>query len=155
MLERVGDIFQQPDADAICFTSNGVVKQNGELVMGAGIAKAFRDRFPSIARDFGHDVTSNGNHVYRHRYALNKAMSKHIWVFSFPTKDDWRDKSSMELITQSASELLLETSNSAMAWNRVYLTRPGCGLGGLAWSDVKEAIAGILDDRFTILVPQG
>ena len=32
-------------ADAICFTSNGILKSNGSLVMGAGVAKAFRDHF--------------------------------------------------------------------------------------------------------------
>ena len=29
--------------------------------------------------------------------------------------------------------------------------RPGAGIGGLQWADVKAAIEPILDDRFTIV----
>jgi hypothetical protein len=48
VIELIGDIFQQRDADAICFTSNGIVKSDGTLTMGAGIAKSFRDRYTHL-----------------------------------------------------------------------------------------------------------
>ena len=31
--------------DAICVTTNGVVRPNGRLVMGGGIARMFRNRY--------------------------------------------------------------------------------------------------------------
>jgi hypothetical protein len=34
------------DYDTSCCTTNCVVKSNGELVMGAGIAKQFTETFP-------------------------------------------------------------------------------------------------------------
>ena len=36
--------------DAICVTTNGVVKRNGELVMGAGVAKQFANKFANIQK---------------------------------------------------------------------------------------------------------
>ena len=40
-------------ADAICFTSNGIVKKDGKLIMGAGVAKQFRDRFFGLDQESG------------------------------------------------------------------------------------------------------
>lgn len=33
-------------SDIVCVTTNGIVKSNGELVMGAGCALAFKKQFP-------------------------------------------------------------------------------------------------------------
>lgn len=143
MLEATGDIFSQPDADAICFTSNGMVKQNGELVMGAGIAKQFRDRYPGIAMYFGQYVRDAGSHVY-----ANPMYSPA--VISFPTKRDWRDPSDIMLVKVSAMELAALADY--LGFKHVYLPPPGCGLGGLNWAQVRTAISPILDNRFTVLV---
>ena len=64
-------------ADAICFTSNGVVKSNGELVMGAGVAKAFADKYPGASFYFGQWVSKVGNKLF--------AMDNKPMVVSFPT----------------------------------------------------------------------
>ena len=41
-----GNIFDYVGlVDAICITTNGTIKSNGELVMGAGVAKAFYDKY--------------------------------------------------------------------------------------------------------------
>ena len=151
MLESTGDIFNQPDADAICFTSNGIVKSNGELVMGAGIAWEFRDRWPILAKFYGSYVKRFGNHVACIQVPVDRAMKRHVTICSFPTKDNWRDKSKLPLIEQSARELTKITTEHK--WRRVYLTRPGCGWGGLTWEDVQPRIASLLDDRFTVLTP--
>ena len=143
MLEKRGDIFKQSDADAICFTSNGVVKGNGELVMGAGIAKAFAERYPTAPRFFGLSVESGGNHVY-------SMFGYECYIVNYPTKTHWRFTSSPELIVKSAIQLVELTDR--MLWHRVYLTRPGCGLGGLDWLVLGPVIDGILDDRFVVLV---
>ena len=47
------DLAKKLNIDVLCVTTNNIVKNNGELVMGAGIAKQFRDRFPELARHFG------------------------------------------------------------------------------------------------------
>ena len=48
MLELKGnyDIFALPkDGEAMCVTTNGIVKSNGHAVMGAGIAKTANETF--------------------------------------------------------------------------------------------------------------
>lgn len=148
MIERVGDIFSQKDADAICFTSNGIVDSKNNLVMGAGVALAFKNKYPFLPQWIGKQVKKGGNHVYAQS---TSRFSPSLTLCSFPTKNDWRDPSDLNLIIQSANELVvLATTHS---WKRIYLTRPGCGLGGLDWKDVKAAISPILDDRFIILTP--
>ena len=144
MIERCGDIFDQPDGDAICFTSNGVVKANGELVMGGGVAKAFYNKQPGLAKEFGFKVKAYGNHVHW------TGVEWKQWVVSFPTKNHWKNPSSLKLIAQSAKELVELTNEKG--WKKVYLPYPGIGLGGLNKEDVRKVISPILDDRFIVLV---
>lgn len=132
--------------DAICFTSNGVVKTNGELVMGAGIAKAFRYRWPDLPKRFGAVVRLDGNRVQYYEQQLT--YEKDIFIVSFPTKNHWKDDSDIELIKKSANELIQLTDR--MKWKSVGLTKPGCGLGGLSWNEVSKVVGPILDDRITI-----
>lgn len=115
-----------------------------ELVMGAGNAKAFRDRFPGIARAAGNKVTTLGNHVHLCGYDAGTDT----YLLSFPTKQDWKDPSRLDLIVQSAEELMVYINTTD--WTDVYLCAPGVGLGGLSWSVVKNAIAPILDERVII-----
>jgi O-acetyl-ADP-ribose deacetylase (regulator of RNase III) len=132
-------------ADAICFTSNGIVKSNGELVMGAGVAKAFKERWPILPAIIGSMVKHSGNRVYQVRYDV----SNWLHLVSFPTKHHWNNPSDLALIKKSARELV-ELANQ-LNWTKVYLPRPGVGLGGLDWNVVKAAIEPLLDDRFTVV----
>lgn len=156
MKEIKGNIFDQTDADAICVTTCGVVKSNGELVMGAGIAKQFANRYPLLAKHLGGLVSTYGNQVYGYSksYGSNVYVTKKEHrpvVFSFPTKHDWKDPSSLKLIEESA-EQLVEKANFC-DFTKIVLPRPGCGLGQLNWEDVKAVIEPILDDRFYIITP--
>jgi len=129
-------------ADCICFTSNGIVKNNGELVMGCGVALAFKNYFPGIQRAAGIQVSKTGNHVYL------LAKRDGVNIVSFPTKHHYKNPSDLKLIERSASELMaLTTSNG---WSKVFLPRPGCNMGRLHWPTVKQTIEKILDDRIII-----
>ncbi|MCZ2224447.1 MAG: hypothetical protein LC122_12560 [Chitinophagales bacterium] len=47
MIEVIGNLFDFVNiADAICITTNGIVKSNQEAVMGAGIALQAAEKFP-------------------------------------------------------------------------------------------------------------
>jgi hypothetical protein len=135
-------------ADAVCFTSNGVVKADSRLVMGAGNALAFKNRFLGIDECFGHLVKSQGNHVYWiERCSLNE--NQNTALISFPTKNHWRDPSDLELIERSARELMQVLKHNSH-WNDVYLPAPGIGRGGLHWQKVRPVLEPILDDRVVI-----
>jgi O-acetyl-ADP-ribose deacetylase (regulator of RNase III) len=150
MLEKKVDILSEKlwkKVNAICFTSNGVTKADGTLVMGAGVAKAFRDRFTWLPLSAGRLVRSYGNKCQ----IMGSATSEDhiISVVAFPTKQNWRDPSDLSLIVKSSKELiaLIEKQH----WKQVALPRPGCQNGGLQWETVKEAIEDILDERVLVV----
>lgn len=141
MIESKSDIWNS-DADYICVTTNGIVKHNGALVMGAGIAKQARDRYPGIDQTLGEAVRLLGNIPLIVNTGGNKPN-----IISLPTKNHWKDKSDLELIVKSVSHIV----RTMKSYDTIALTRPGCALGGLDWeSTVKPAIEPLLDDRFTV-----
>lgn len=144
MKEIRGDILElRNNFDGICVTTNGVVKSNGRLVMGAGVAEAFRDSYNNLDIVLGDMVREGGNKCY-----LVGVVDSNS-IISFPTKEDWRDNSSIELIKKSCQELMEIIEERGLT--NVALPRPGCSNGGLNWSYVKEEIRYLLDDRVTII----
>ena len=136
------------DADAVCFTSNGVLNKWGELVMGAGVAKAFKERWQGIPRLMGILVQTNGNICQPISAVPGYCDDLRIEIVAFPTKHHWRNPSDIELIKQSALRLVALTDDKG--WRRVYLPFPGTGCGGLCKEDVRAVLSPILDDRFII-----
>lgn len=139
MLETTGNLWTT-SADWRVITTNGDVKTNGACVMGRGCALEARERFPGIDHVLGRMITGLGNHVHILKAGL----------LSFPVKHHWRDPADVNLIRQSAIELL-DLHNSGQIGGRVLLPRPGCGNGGLNWTEVKPVLEAILDNRFNII----
>ena len=147
-------------ADAICFTSNGVLKNNGALVMGAGNAKLFRDAYKGIDANAGLLVKENGN-ICQIVLTLNvckgnpfDGIDRKINVVAFPTKHHWRNGSDIQLIRDSAKRL--KALADKYDWKNVFLPAPGAGMGGLNFNKhVQPIIEEYLDDRFTITVYKG
>lgn len=139
MKEAIGDLWDF-DAEYRCVTTNGVLNSRGELVMGAGVALQCKQRFPGLPGYLGPIVGREGNFP---------VLCKQERIITFPTKHDWRDNSSLNLIVCSAHRLVQLVNEHNIA--SVAMTRPGCGNGRLKWATVKEEIASILDDRFTVL----
>lgn len=134
--------------EAICVTTNGVIKNDGTAVMGKGIAKEANDRY-AVASILAEHLRNGGNHVYPLKNIQENGKS--FLLCSFPTKNNWRDDSDIDLIKQSAAELM----QLCDAYNikRCYLTPPGCANGHLSWEyHVYPAICNILDDRVTIVI---
>lgn len=152
-------------ADAICITTNGFVKRNGEAVMGRGIAKQIADLFPQIPIQLGSCINNFGNKVS----LLGNFVT--INLISFPVKPKtvifdgsnvvsyaannykigdtvpgFHAKADLKLIEQSALQLVAMCNHTP--WKRIILPYPGCGAGELNWSDVKPILDSILDDRF-------
>ena len=128
-----GNIWKS-GAMGICVTTNGIVKKNGDAVMGRGIALQAAQRYPELAPELGRRLTLWGNKVY-------------TMIITFPTKHHWKDPSDIELIKNSAHQLV-------EAWQheqRCALPFPGCANGGLRIPDVLSVIQPILsDDKFEL-----
>lgn len=117
-------------------------------VMGAGLAKAFADRWPGLK-----DVHRNAVDVC----GLTPGTTCPVWirpdrpadrisgVIFFPTKDHWRDPSRLEWIEDGLDALAQQIRYYAdPQWSRrirsVALPALGCGLGGLDWAVVRPMI---------------
>jgi hypothetical protein len=145
-----GDMFTQcKSGDALCVTTNGIITNAGKLVMGAGVALEFRNRFAGIDAKLAGYVSKYGNRVFR----IGKAniSGKEVMLFSFPTKHHWKEQSDLKLIEQSCIQLK-EVVEKFKIQGDVYLPAPGCGNGGLNWEiDVKSTVLKHLaDDKYII-----
>jgi len=136
-----GNLWDFHNLGPICITTNGVIRKDSTLVMGAGIALQAKQRFPEVPGILADLVSTHGNHAF---YLTVQNL------FSFPTKHDWKDKSSISLITQSCHELVNITNK--MSFMRVYLPKPGSANGQLSWDQVNPLISEILDDRFVVVI---
>lgn len=153
MKEVTGDFWKlAKDYNTLVCTINLVVKANGELVMGAGIALEFAKNFPFLPQDFGQKIKAN---IAKPNYNLNTIITSSDFnevtdedylILGIPTKIHWQDKSSLFFIEQSLY-CLAETVNERA---KVLMTRPGCGNGGLKWEEVRPLCEKYLDHRFTI-----
>ena len=158
-----GDIFDYVGkADCICVTTNGTIKSNGELVMGAGVAKEFYDRYNTSHRIanrlaellYGGNPNLRKMHVVAPEYnvcyrAIAAEQNEGTHVVSFPTKNYFMDKGDLELIKRSARRMV-DFANQYDLQN-IIIPSPGTGCGQLNESDVYNELNKILDKRFTII----
>lgn len=181
MIEIQGNYWEVarslPLNSAICVTSNGCVKTNGLAVMGAGIAKDFADKFPSSPAWLAESLSRYGHHtkIFGAGDVGNRFASRMVDLVSLPTKlgmtqmredlqdlvpkgkiiqngswvQGWTLSSPPDLVLRSCNELV-ELANE-IDWEKVLLTRPGCGNGGLNWTEVRAWLLPIFDDRFVIV----
>jgi len=162
------------EVSAICITTNGYVTSSGKNIMGAGIAREAKRRYPNIDFSLGKKLTKYGNHV------MLLTIEKGTSIFSFPTKRDsfdfsfqenfpgfaneglknkmigcskipgWAIKSEIELIKRSANELM-DICN-LYKLESVLLPKPGCSHGGLKWENVSPVLDKILDHSKIFIV---
>lgn len=138
MKEIQGEAWElQRNYTYLGITTNGFIKKDGTAVMGRGIAYEAQSRYPGIRRALANLIRENGNVV--------QEITDNL--VAFPVKHNWFDKADIELIKRSCKQLMgfLKPDET------ILLPKPGCGNGGLHWSDVKPIIETLLDDRVTII----
>ncbi|WP_299363808.1 macro domain-containing protein [uncultured Paracoccus sp.] len=134
MLEFVkGDIFDAP-ADIRVNTVNCVG------VMGAGVALAFKQRYPDMFKDYQRDCKDG--RVKPGMMHIWKSLGGD-WIINFPTKRDWRESSRYEDIASGLEDLRKYLDGIGQV--TVALPALGCGHGGLDWNRVSEMIRNKLD----------
>jgi hypothetical protein len=135
---KTGDMWQHYNkADLFLITTNSFIKADGELTMGAGIAKEAKERFPSLPLQAGNIVKQYCGHLGK--YGLY--VSKH-WPATklglFQTKFHWRDSADIDLIKRSVTMLdfwLIGRDDKTVCFNF-----PGIGNGGLDRDIVKPLL---------------
>jgi len=139
MINFVSGDFFEFEADIRVNTVNCVG------VMGAGVALAFKNRYPSMFAEYVDQCKSGrvrpGKPSVWHS---SDTLLEDIEVVNFPTKDDWRKPSEYSYVEsglQWLSSYLKEKEGKI-----VTLPALGCGHGGLEWVKVKELIEKYLGD---------
>lgn len=122
-------------ADVIVNTVNARLSPSGRGVMGAGVAKAFKERFPSIMADYEKAIRSG--ELREGTAMLFDLPDGRKWA-ALATKADWRDPSQMEWV-ESGTRQLAELMK-AQGLKSVALPPPGCGNGKLEWSQVEPVV---------------
>jgi hypothetical protein len=166
MIEINADLFYA-NAEILLIPTNGVIKQNGDAVMGAGIAKFIDTRrnltmFTTAAEYLGAQLKTTANiplelgYLYQMvggpRWSTYKQsdLNNGYRLYSFPTKNHFKDDAQLPLIARSAElfrEIWLKLDKPLVAMPRL-----GCGCGGLNWeTQVKPVLMDAFpEDQFLV-----
>ena len=128
---KTGNIFDS-DADALVNPVNKVG------VMGAGLAKQFKIRYAETDyfKDYQRDCKKKDFRVFCDTFDGLPG------VINIPTKDHWKDPSTLDLIREGC-EKAVECLYFSMLFNgqfTVAVPPLGCGLGGLNVEDVEPIV---------------
>ena len=133
---KTGDIFES-HCEALVNPVNCVG------VMGAGLALAFSYKFYNSALTYKRMCTLE-------RMKIGKCLVTSIdnadvkYVIHFPTKDHWRNNSTLEYIDAGLKDLKQQIIKHKI--NSIAIPHLGCGYGKLRWEDVRDLIRKNLGD---------
>ena len=133
-----GDIFKS-DVEAIVNTVNT------EGIMGKGLALQFKKRFPDNFKAYEKFCKDGLLFVGNMFIFPTNALSGPRYIINFPTKKSWKNKSKIEDIRQGLSSLVRDIQ--ALKIHSIAIPPLGCGLGGLSWNEVKQAIEEAFTDQ--------
>lgn len=112
-------------------------------VMGKGLAKQFRDKFPDL---YEHYKSQCKTGILKPGYsALYRDTKTEQWIANIATENHWKDGAKEKWIVESIRNLRddIERSHNYFHPNRfqsVAIPRVGCGLGGLNWNNIRPLI---------------
>jgi len=110
-------------------------------VMGAGVAKAVRLRYPEIMLPYkaACDLPDLGRRLEPGTLHLYKTPDDRL-VVNMATKRDWRDPSEYEWVGSGLVYLNRLLCEKRTDISSVLLPPPGCGHGGLDWGSVNRMV---------------
>ena len=112
-------------------------------VMGAGLAKQFKERYSGYYmyyRDQCHKGNIRVGEVDIYGPVASRIGLHDQYLISFPAKDHYKDPSELPWISRGLASLMVKCHGKGI--KSVAIPPLGCGLGGLNWADVRELIAG-------------
>ena len=121
------DIFSVDAAMIVC-------PVNTRGVMGAGLAKEVKNRFPFESEQYRRHCQCDSEGMIPGGVYIPRHSDE---VAFLATKDHWRDPSRVEWVESGLRDLfwILDNSDTIVA-----IPALGCGLGGLDWEDVRQVI---------------
>ena len=115
-----------------------------DCVMGKGIAKTFRDKYPQMQRNLRNrkEVRTPSGYPALHYYSPER--NKHN-VISLVTKERYFNKPTLDSLADSLNNLKLVCRNLNI--NKLAMPLIGCGLDRLDWKDVNILIKETFKDE--------
>jgi O-acetyl-ADP-ribose deacetylase (regulator of RNase III)/uncharacterized protein YwgA len=138
----------EADTEALVNTVNTVG------VMGKGIALQFAERFKTNLKLYKEACKSGSLQVGQLLAVQDADMHGERLIINFPTKRDWKHRSSYAYIEEGLKALVTLINERKI--QSIALPPLGCGNGGLLWSKVKPMIEehlGVLGIRVVVYEP--
>jgi hypothetical protein len=141
----------------IAFLTNGMVKQDGEAVMGVGMARLLKDKYPTLPGVLGKIIQGGRNNVTVFRKSA---------MMAFPHQMHWRNPPVESLILQSAHQLMVALNGTdthpgipeVTADRPIFVERPGYHMSdptkSVPWGTLSKKLALIVDDRVVFVLPE-
>lgn len=142
MISHTGNMWSIYDnTDYFIFTGNSYIKNNGELVMGRGMAKQVADRFLFTPKLIGDVIKSLCDHLRFYGFATI-VTAPIIGVFQ--VKKHYKMSAELSIIEKSVSKLKVFADKYSD--KRFDMNYPGIGYGGLCKRDVAPLLERLPDN---------
>lgn len=132
MIEFVRGNIIESQAEALVNTVNTVG------VMGKGIALQFREHFPENYLLYKKACEKGEVDIGKMFITATHSMLNPKWIINFPTKKDWKHRSSYSYISEGLQDLGRVVQSLDI--RSIAIPPLGAGQGGLDWGKVKEMI---------------
>ncbi len=140
---KTGNMWSAYDnADLFVITTNAAIKRNGALVMGRGIARQARNRFPGLDAALGRRILSICGNQGLYGLIISPRWPE-ARLGAFQVKRHYSQLASLELIRHSTAALCAWCVEHPDA--SVHLNFPGIGNGRLRREDVLPIVAQLPD----------
>jgi hypothetical protein len=118
--------------------TNMMTDAKGSNIMGGGVALEAARRARGLPERYGRYLKAFGADVY---------FDMESRFICFPTKYDWRQRSSAYLVMMGVARLHhILTEEMQVPRPRIVAPRLGCGLGGLEWDKVRLIVRPLEDE---------
>lgn len=151
MIESAKGNLLEADAEALVNTVNCVG------FMGKGIALQFKQAFPANFKEY--EAVCKAGQLTPGRMLIhdNGALVNPRYIVNFPTKRHWKGNSRLEDVVAGLQTLVADVQRLGI--RSIAIPPLGCGLGGLAWREVKplivDAFTALPDVRVLLFEPSG
>lgn len=138
MISRWGNMWNEYDyADLFLITTNSTIKRDGRLVMGRGMAKQARDKFPGLDMELGLAIREAYGNLGRYHLLISpKWPAKKIGALQ--VKTHYSLPADITLIEESIS--VLNRWAREHPGTSIHLNFPGIGNGRLSVERVLPVV---------------
>ena len=104
-IQNTGSLFylSQNEHEAVVVTTNGVIRKNGDAVLGKGQALEAKKLVSGLEHQLGEYLRRYGNRAFY--MGVHRVGDRLTSLVTFPTKHHYRDNSDLDLIMRSAVQL--------------------------------------------------